>query len=143
MQKQIEQFDCRDSISCATDDAVNSIDITIASLHDSETRRVLEKYGFNIFHLLDDLNACKEDVTQLRNSQQRCVNAFDKYSEIKRSLDVMPDFKEIKYQIGLCINKNGSCDLLNNLVCDINITHSIEQREELARSIFIDSNFGS
>ncbi len=134
MQKQIKQLDYRDSILCATDDAVNSIDITIANLHDSETSQVLQKYGFNIYHLLDDLNACKEDVTQFGNSQQRCVNAFEKYTEIKRSLDVMPDFEEIKKLIGLCIN-NGNCDLLNDLVYKIKLTHNIDKQKVFTQKL--------
>jgi hypothetical protein len=37
------------------------------------------------------LNASKEDVVQLQNSQQRCIETFDENLIIERRLEVMPE----------------------------------------------------
>jgi hypothetical protein len=104
MQQQIEQLDCRDSTLSATDDAVKFIDIAITNLHDSETSQVLQKYGFNIHHLRQDLKACKENVSQIQNYQQRYLDAFDNYSKIKRGYGIMPEGDVINY----CLEEIGT-----------------------------------
>jgi len=78
MQKQTKQLDCRDSVLSATREAIDSMDKELFHLYDSETHKTLEKYGFNVSNMIQDLNEFKEDIFQLEKLHHLQAETFDK-----------------------------------------------------------------
>jgi dGTP triphosphohydrolase len=111
MQKQIEQLDCRDSILCATQEAIKSIDKELFSLHDLETQKTLKKYGFNVTSMIQDLNEFKEDIFQLEKLHHLRVEAFEEKLQENGELsemnsDEMNNDKIISKKIAKFIHDN-------------------------------------
>jgi DNA repair ATPase RecN len=84
MQKQIKQPMWSGWILYALDDATDSINRAITHFQDSETQRILRKYGFDINEIIQDLNESKQDVTLLKNSYQRCNDIAKKISTLQK-----------------------------------------------------------
>jgi hypothetical protein len=100
MQKQIERFDCRNSVLSATQEAINSIEKEICSLHDSQAQKTLEKYGFNVINMIQDLNEFKEDIFQLKKLYQVRMERFENKLQVNRGYNEMNhDFDSIQNEI--------------------------------------------
>lgn len=133
MQTQIENPSCRDSYSSATQEAIDSIDAAIVHLDDLETQKVLRKYGFDVNSLVHDLQASKEDVVQLQDSQQRVIKHFEEHTKSERRLGVMADrWDDINNQITVCL-KTGQCHKINlfSIIADL----TLEDRKNYANRL--------
>jgi hypothetical protein len=62
MPQQTEVLVQQGAIKPSTNNLLSSIDEAIEHFEDSETQKILKKYGFDISSLIDDLNDSKDCV---------------------------------------------------------------------------------
>lgn len=96
---------------------LNSLDDAINHLEDSETQKVLKKYGFEIYSLIEYLKETKDCVYQIRDKQQHCIDSLKIHIKTERKFILMPEniqalIEEMHEVVLACISREDNTKLI-------------------------------